>query len=150
VKQIIETGIMKTPGIPNIQLYFNEACELSVARTRRSGDDVELVVEIPMDVLLAGPNTEVEQRLGEGILRHLAVLYPHLLSTYAPSDRGGESESDVAHELIRLSIRRKTSAYVTAIDTLLATGGARSPQTKEFQENSWPAIKLHLASLSPN
>lgn len=133
-------------GTPNIKLYFTAACELAVLRMRTPGEDAQLVVEIPVDALLGGPKAEAEQRLGEAILKHLAVLYPKVLPSYAPQDRNDELESDLVHDLIHLSIKRKTSSYVNTIDTLLANGSVNSTQAAEFRGNSWPEIRRHLVT----
>lgn len=133
-------------GVPNIQMYFTEACELAVLRTRTSGEEAQLVVEIPVDALLTGAKAEAEQRLGEAILKHLAVLYPRVLTSYVQQNRDTDLEHDLVHDLIHLSIKRKTSSYVNTMDTLLANGSVNSTQVAEFRNNSWPDIRRHLAT----
>lgn len=71
---------METVGIPNIQMYVNAQSELCICRVRRAGEAPALVVAVPIDELMAGGATEAGQRLGGALLKHLASLYPDVIT----------------------------------------------------------------------
>ena len=67
-------------SVPRISLFINQQNELTITRVRREGEDDQVVVEIPLEEVLAPDEDSAAQKLGISLLRHLAVLYPGKLN----------------------------------------------------------------------
>lgn len=103
---------------------------------------------IALPALLDGSLESAEREIGEAVLNAVAARDPDAfkeLPTFSKFVTDKTAPESIAHDLIRISIKSKTTAYLSAIETLL-TQDETNESAISFARESWPVIKQKIES----
>lgn len=137
---------------PYVEIYLSQEDGLCIARAKAPNVPFQLIVNVPVDDLLALDPADAAHRVGGTVLSLLKSWHGETLGDLkVPEARADERDESLyfgALKLVDMALAGKTAAHNSSIEALLQEAAKESDDARRYLDDAWPAVRDRLTKMN--